>query len=890
MEKVIKYINENLDKNLTLTAISKYAGYSTWHFSTKFKNKMGITFLEYLRNRRMQLACHELIKGRKITDIALEFGYETPSGFDKAFLKEFGCTPTGYKNIELFYNNKYGEMKDMRYKITDRCSIIKERVVDNNVDSQKYMGQKLYNYIKGYYNLPNEKRNNYLLPASSLVAVIKNFKPYISDGELIVGYNYSDGAFPSDLEEYVQMLIQSKNNNKEDWTKYIENSNLKSNEKEELTKMIFDTSDPFLYPYNESKNNIILDDSELSLINEYAARGSCGTHNHSILSYESVLKYGFSGLLDKIKSSRNEKENLSKDELLFYESLEMVCEASCNIGEKYAKLADEMQIEYEGERKEELLAIKKVCERVPKYRARNFMEAIQSLWFAHIINTWEDGINANSLGRLDQILFPYYKKDIDLGILTKEKAFELICLLWLKLYRDYDVQQSTIGGCLKNGLDGVNELSYLMLDATEALDFVRCLSVRFSSNTPKAFMKRALEVVGHVQKGVPFFFCDDVMIESLTLRDIKIKDARDYGVIGCVETCIPGKSNPHAVSGRLNVLKAIEYALNNGKSMINSENNPGVKTGELNSLLTFNALKDAVYKQIKRMVDLVCKLTNSSILVAAKNFPLAYKSLLTEGCIKKGLDFSAGGPIYNYYQIMILGIPNLADSLAAIEKLVFIEKKYTLEELVFQLKNNYPDEAIRLEFINNAPKYGNDFPEVDKLAYEIMEYTCKYIQMIPSVIGEGFHPQPFTFLWMVEHGKLTAATPDGRRSGDILAYSVSPMQGRDFNGITALLNSLSNLPTKLAPGTTSAIVEVDPYLFTDKNLDYFVDLLMVAGKKGLSNIQFNVIDKETLIDARKNPEKHKNLAVRVSGFSQKFILLDENMQEHIINRTKHKIL
>jgi formate C-acetyltransferase len=236
---------------------------------------------------------------------------------------------------------------------------------------------------------------------------------------------------------------------------------------------------------------------------------------------------------------------------------------------------------------------------------------------------------------------------------------------------------------------------------------------------------------------------------------------------------------------------------------------------------------------------------------------------------------------------MLFGIPNLADSMAAVKKLVYDEKKYSMEELLYHLKNNFTDERVRLEFINKAPKYGNDNPEVDSLAAEIMDHACDYIGTKPSVFGQGFHPQPFTFLWMVDHGRTTAATPDGRRSGEILAYSMSPMQGRDFCGFTALLNSISSLPTKKAPGTASAIVEVSPCLFNDKNMDYFTDALLTAGQKGLANIQFNTVDAETLKEAQKEPDKYKNLAVRVSGFSQKFCLLDKTMQDHIINRTKH---
>ena len=239
---------------------------------------------------------------------------------------------------------------------------------------------------------------------------------------------------------------------------------------------------------------------------------------------------------------------------------------------------------------------------------------------------------------------------------------------------------------------------------------------------------------------------------------------------------------------------------------------------------------------------------------------------------------------------MLAGVPNLADSLAVLRQFVYRDKTYTLEEVVDQLVRDFPDEKIRTEFVNKAPKYGNDIDEVDRIAVDIVNYCCDVLEEMSEKYGLRFHAQPFTFLWMIDYGRGTGASPDGRRSGEIVAYSVSPMQGRDFSGFVALLNSISKLPTKRTPGTTSAIVEVDPKLFTDSNIDCFTDILLAAAEKGLSNVQFNTVDADTLRDAKLHPEKHNNLAVRVSGFSQKFNLLDEALQNHIIERTKHQCL
>jgi formate C-acetyltransferase len=266
--------------------------------------------------------------------------------------------------------------------------------------------------------------------------------------------------------------------------------------------------------------------------------------------------------------------------------------------------------------------------------------------------------------------------------------------------------------------------------------------------------------------------------------------------------------------------------------------------------------------------------------------PKPYKSLLTESCTARGIDFNARGALYDYYQLMLLGISNLADSVAAVKTLIYDKKLYTMSELLYQLENNFPDEAVRLDFLHRAPKFGNDDGTVDTIAADILNFACDKIKEISTGCGYSFHPQPFSFLWMLEHGSSTAATPDGRRRGEIIAYSASPMQGRDESGLTALFNSLACLPTKKTPGTTSAIVEIEPKLF-EEHLDALTDIFISAAKAGLCNVQFNTVSADTMLDAQVHPENHRNLAVRVSGFSQKFNLLSREIQDHIIARTKH---
>jgi formate C-acetyltransferase len=757
-------------------------------------------------------------------------------------------------------------MITMMATLTNRCRKLRDDAVHVKTHSPFVTAQHAYYFTKGVCEAPAGRNgDNSYLTACGVAGVMRNAASLIQEGELIVGHNYGLNEYLPNNSEAAREVFAGSGFSPEQIEWYFA---LKTEGAARFTK----------YP-----DPPLIGQKAKELMDELAVVSAMCTSNHSVIGYEKVLRLGLAGCSKEVEyySQKNGGGSL-------YDAVKLICEAGEELGLRYALKAEELLAkEPDPERRAELSLIAGTCRQVPYRPARSFFEAVQSLWFAHMINTWEDYINANSLGRLDRILYPYYKADIEKGILTKEEAFEIICCLWIKLYRDYDVQQSCIGGCDSSGNPAENELSYMMLDATEALDFVRCLSVRYSARTDKKFIERALEVVGRIQKGVPFFFNDDVMIPSLESHGIAQEDARDYTQIGCVETVIPGKSNPHAVTSRANFLKALEYTLGNGRSMMRAELRPGLETGEPESFGSFEQLKEAVFEQIRHLIRVAYENTVRLIPNAGKNDPRPYKSLLTEGCIESGRDFNDRGAKYDNYEMMFFGVPNLADSLAAINRLIFQEKRYTMGALMEQLRNNFPDEAVRLDFVNKAPKFGNDVAEVDSLMAEILNMACDYLQELSVKHGYMFFAQPFTFLWMVDHGKTSAASADGRRNGEILAYSVSPMQGRDHNGFTALINSLSSLPTKKTPGTTSAIVEADPQLFTDRNIPYFADILRAGAEKGLCNVQFNVVTAETLLDAQVHPENHRNLAVRVSGFSQKFYLLDKTIQDHIIGRTKH---
>lgn len=870
MFEVLKYIHENIGSDLELGDVAKHFGYSKWYFCSKFREYTKKSFVKYVRHYRLQLAALDIISGQKVTDVAMNYGYDTLGGFNKAFLAEFGCLPREYKKHAKETQIYYERRKLTMYALTDRCASLRHLVTGTNDYEDLYCCQHAVYTTLGAYEGAQKGLPNTEVLASGMVKLMENFRPVIIPGELIVGFNFPDTKYPEHFrpkDTPEDRAIMAANG--------ISPENI-----EQYARIL--AQRPRLYQRVLPQ----ITEDEKNAATEWAAIGSCIASNHTVLDYEKVLKLGFREILNQVE--QYEQKNGTNP---MYRSIKALCAAACDMGKKYARAAREiLESGDDAYQAEDLQSIISVCSNVPEKPAASFREAVQSLLFAHIVNTWEDFINANSLGRLDQILYPYYKADIEKGILTKEEAFELICCLWIKLYRNYDVQQSCIGGTAPDGSSQVNELSYMMLDATEQLDFIRCMSVRYGRATEKEFLRRALEVVGHVQKGVPFFFNDDVMIPALVSKGIPYEDACGYTQIGCVETVIPGKANPHAVTGKANVLKAIEYVFCNGSSMMYPEFATGIPTGPLEQFTTFEKFYDAVKQQIYHLLDTACAVVKKHREVAIINNPKPYKSLLTQGCLESGRDFNDGGAIYDYYQIMLSGVPNLADSLEVIRQEVYRKQEYTLQELKDILQNDFPDESVRQKFINKAAKFGNDIDSVDLLAADIVNVSCDYLEKLSEKYGLSFHAQPFTFLWMVDYGRESAATPDGRRKGEIIAYSVSPMQGRDFNGLTSLLNSLSKFPTSRTPGTTSAIVEVDPKLFTDRNLSALTDILMACSARGLQNVQFNTIDADTLMEAKLHPEKYNNLAVRVSGFSQKFNLLSPELQDHIIGRTKHACL
>jgi len=614
--------------------------------------------------------------------------------------------------------------------------------------------------------------------------------------------------------------------------------------------------------------------------------------NHSVRDYAKVLRLGFRGIRDQVEQCLQEPEVSDPDlprKENFWKAALSVCDAGILIGERYAELAGEMAADAScPEDRERLQGIAEKCARVPAEGARTFAEAVQALWLAHVLTCGEDGINANSIGRLDQILSPYYQRDLEAGRLTREEATEIMEELACKLYLEYDVQAITLGGQDRAGRDSVNELSYIILEATRNVDFVRDLSIRLHRNGPPDFVRLASELIVR-GGGIPFIFNDECFVKALNDRGIALEDARDYTPIGCIELTIPGRANPHAVSGWFSSTKCLELALFDGIDPASGQQ-VGPQTGKLSDMAACEDLFESYCRQVEFFAERMVYHCNRGELSQRERGPLPCWSVLTDDCIARGRDITDGGAVYNYHSICFLGTANTADSLMAMRKLVFEEGTIQPGQLLEALRENFQgSEALRQMLVRQAPKYGNDCAEVDEIARRIDEHFIHVMDRMRSPLDGRYFVHLFSFLCNISFGKMVGATPDGRRAGEPLAYSLSAHQGRDEKGVTAMLNSLAKLPHDQAAGATAAIIEVDPVLVQgDGGVDRMCQLIESAIAMGVGQLQWNVTTVERLKQAQEDPENYGNIAVRVAGYSQMFKLINGELQDHIIARTKHR--
>ncbi len=655
-------------------------------------------------------------------------------------------------------------------------------------------------------------------------------------------------------------------------------------------------------------------DSSSSCVNQVLTNFGRTTSGdgHVVANYARVIRTGFAGLIKQVASLLSTldlrvPENLEKK--LFYQGVIVSLEAAIGFAERYAALAERMAAEEaDRTRQAELRRIAEVCRRVPAQPARTFREAWQVYWFLQLLIQLESDGHSISLGRFDQCMYSYYVADLAADRLTRAGALELVECFWLKCceinkVREWTATRSlsgypmfqaiTVGGQTPEGADATNDLSYLCLEATGNLQLPQpTVVIRMHDRSPDDFLLAATRCVLAHGGGMPGFFSDEVAIPALLNVGLKLEDARNWCVMGCSEMQVAGKFNTgNGGLCHVNVLKILELALNGGVNPSNGQC-PCPGEGNLRTFRSFEEVLNAFRTQLRYYLGLVPVMDGITSRVYEELTPTPFLSALIDHRLEIGRDVSTGGgPNYRNLQSFAQGLTNVADSMAAIKKLVFEEKRLVGSELLEALSTDFQGprgEEIRLLLLNRAPKYGNDDDYVDLLAAQVFREFASEITRHTPPRGGYYGPSTQSVSGNVPQGQRVGATPDGRHAGAPLADNASPSPGADTKGPTAVLQSAAKLDYVLASNGTILNLKFHPSaLRGEGQLRKFVALLRsFVDLKGMQ-VQFNVISADVLRDAQLHPENYRNLVVKVAGYSALFSMLDKELQDQIIARTTH---
>ncbi len=638
---------------------------------------------------------------------------------------------------------------------------------------------------------------------------------------------------------------------------------------------------------------------------------------HLAVSYETLLTRGMLAVredAEKAKAKLDLSNFSDLKKLYFYDAVLISLDACIAFAERYSELALQMaEKEADPARREELLEIARICKKVPAYPADTFHEALQSVWFLHLLLQVESSGHSLSFGRFDQFMYPAFRADMEAGMLTEEQATELLENFWLKTFTINKVRSAShtkysagsplyqnvcIGGQTTDGKDAVNRLSFLVLRSVARLRLPQPnLSVRYHSGTSDAFMKDCIEVI-RLGFGMPSFNNDETTIDSFIKWGISKEDAYNYSSIGCIEVSIPGKYG-YRTSGMnfLNFPRILMAGLNNGVD-VTSGKRICKDMGHLRDMASF----DQVWKVWEEVVKIFTKesviMDNCADFSLEEETPDPLCSAFVADCIGRGLTLKEGGAIYDNIGPLQVGIANTGDSLAVLKKLVFDEKRITPSQLWDAMMENYSGsegERIHSIVLNEAPKFGNDIDYVDHLTADSYQVYINEIAKYHNTrygrgpINCGYYAGTSSISANVPQGAGVCATPDGRYKGEPLAEGCSPSHGADTHGPTAVFKSISKLPTPELLGGVLLNQKLNPSSLVEERDKQKLILLLRTFFDTLKgyHVQYNVVSRDMLLDAQKNPEKHRDLIVRVAGYSAFFNVLSRETQDDIIGRTEH---
>lgn len=802
------------------------------------------------------------------------------------------------KNIEHF-GDLTPRMNDFREKVLDKKPYIcAERALLATESYRLYQNQP-----------PVMKR------ALMLKNILEKMSIYIEDETLIVGNQAASNKDAPIFPEYtLEFVIDEldKFEKRDGDIFYIT----------EETKAALRSIAPFWENNNLRAKGEALLPEEVNVFMETGFFGMEGKLNsgdaHLAVDYEQLLKIGLVGYEKRVRQLKAEldlcvPENI--DKYVFYKAVLIVIEAVKTYADRFSLLAQEMAENAQSHRKDELLEISNICSKVPYEPASSFKEAIQSVWFIQLILQIESNGHSLSYGRFDQYMYPYLKADLEKGVITDEEAVELLTNLWIKTLTINKVrsqahtfssagspmyQNVTIGGQTPDKKDAVNKLSFLVLKSVAQTRLPQPnLTVRYYNGLNKEFLDECIEVM-KLGTGMPAFNNDEIIIPSFIDLGVKEEDAYNYSAIGCVETAVPGKWGYRCTGMSYQNFPRILLAVMNDGVDVTSGKRFVKGYGYFRDMKSFEELQDAWDKSIREITRLSVIVENAVDLASERDVPDILCSTLTQDCIGRGKTIKEGGAVYDFISGLQIGIANMADSLAAIKKLVFEEKKITPQQLWDALQDDFMSEEnqkIQSMLINEAPKYGNDDDYVDQLVVEAYDSYINEIKKYPSTryqrgpVGGIRYAGTSSISANVGQGYGTMATPDGRKAHTPLAEGCSPAHAMDKNGPTAVFKTVSKLPTHEITGGVLLNQKVTPQMLATEENKEKLEMIIKTFFNRLHgyHVQYNVVSRETLIDAQKNPEKHRDLIVRVAGYSAFFNVLSRATQDDIIERTEQTL-
>ncbi len=778
-----------------------------------------------------------------------------------------------------------------------------QRLREQSVQTEPYISTERAELLTEFYK--NSEADSLSAPIRRALAfkyILANKAVYIGEGELVVGER---GHAPKATPTYPELCCHT-----------LEDLEVLNSRERTPFKVSKDAKRVFqnkIIPFWEGKT--MRERVFAAMSDEWTRAFSAGVFTefmeqrapgHAILDdkiyYRGLLdfKEEIKLRLDQIDHSNDADAHMKEEQL---KAMAITADAIITFAQRHAEKARELaQKEADPQRRTELEKIAKVCSHVPANPPRDFWEALQAYWFVHLgvileLNVW-DSFNP---GRLDQHLLPFYTQGLEDRTLTRESARELLQCFWVKFNNqpappkvDITVEQSgtyqdfaliNVGGLKEDGADAVNSLSYLILDVCEEMQLIQpSTCIQLSRENPDEFLVRALEVV-KAGFGQPSIFNTDVIIQEFLRAGKSLEDARAGGPSGCVTVSAFGKESC-ILTGYCNWPKILELTLNNGVDP-QSGVQIGLQTGDPTSFESFDQLVEAYRKQLHHFIDIKIKGNNLIERLYAEHMPAPFMSLLFDDCIAKARDYHDGGPRYNSTYIQGVGLGTLTDSLSALKYNIFDKSKLTMKELLVALKDNFDGaEELRQGLLNSTPKFGNDDDYADSIAHLAFESYFEAVDGRPNTKGGEYRINLLPTTVHIYFGQITGATPDGRRRGGPLSDGISPSQGADKLGPTAVIKSVAKIDHVKTGGTLLNQKLTPRLLATDEGIEKLGYLIRTYFKLGGHHIQFNVVDAETLKEAQEHPERYRDLIVRVAGYSDYFVGLGRALQDEIISRTE----